>query len=826
MRTASRFWPYFFLLACLEGIAALFALASLPGEGLSLARGMGYLFILVPCLFAAGMFWVSWKKDGRFHPLDPIAHPDLFRALSVFASLLLLTSILILFLLRFLRPEATLPLYERARPILIYFSLLSAQYLLWTTILRRGLHLQRLRSQGALLRCLAGMMAGLLALWGLIALTGLGLTPDSSYWSEPGVPLLGWQLALTLLIGWTLTLFLWRRAPLPGLDIWFSLAVWLLAVTLWWSVPLETLRNSFYAPITPPLNRPLPASDAIYYDANAQSLLLGWGYIHSIPSRPMFMVFLAGLHALLGQDYAPLALAQTLIYALLPVTLYWLGRVLHGRLAGGMAALLAIFREWNSLWVASEVRVSNSRMLLSEFITTLALLAFLLVVIRWLRENPPQPRWALAAGGVLGLQLLLRTQVALLAPGILALTLLIFWPSWKRWALQGMVFTAGLVLAISPWLGRNISQTGQVVLDDPMQIRVVASMYSGGTPTSNLARFEGQSPQQIPRFIVETILQRPGEVAWFVANHFFANLIDVVLVLPIVARYDGLLAPIYPYWYEWHSYVSPLNILIWIIYLAVMTLGLAALWKRRRWVGLIPLVGAVAYIGATSLARYSGWRYVFPADWIGYFLLMVGAAEAMRLLASLFGADLPAISRPSEEEGSKPGFSAGRPAIMAGVVGLILLVGSLPWVMEVALPRASLPCQDADLVRCLTQSGLNAGQAEAFLSQPHALALQGRLLYPRYFSRNDGLASTNPSPAYAPRPFPRLGFLVLTPEALHQVVLPIKGVPSLPDNLAPVVILGCPRQGYVEARLVILVERQEIVVSDLLKEDCPPSDRP
>jgi len=823
VRTASRFWPPFFLLVILEGIAALIALASIPGEGISVTRLMLYGSILGPMVVAGGLFYFSRKEDWCARTLDPFTRPRLFYALSVIASLLLLTSSLLLFLLRFLRPEATLPLFERARPTLVYFSLLSAQFLLWTLILRRGFHGDGLRQHRSVLQAAGMIFAGFLLLWGLVALSGLGVTPDASYWSEPGVPLLGWQVVVTLLVGWGAAVFLARQPAPRKLDLWLSLGLWLLAVVLWGSVPLETLRNSFYAPITPPLNQPLPASDAAYYDSNAQSLLVGWGYIQPIPSRPLFIVFLAGLHALLGQEYSRLALAQTLLFALLPVGLYWLGRLLHSRVAGGMVALLAILREWNSLWVASEVRVSNSKMFLSEFVTTLALIAYLVLVIRWLRRKPPHPMLAFAAGGVLGWQLLLRTQVASLAPGMVGLALLVFWPDWKRWAQQAIGFGLGLMLAISPWLMRNLSHTGQALLDDPMQVKVVASMYSGGTPTSNLARFEGQSPQEIGRFVIETILQRPGYVAGFVANHFFANLIDTVLVLPIVARYDGLLAPIYPYWYEWRSYLSPANIALWGVYLAAMALGLAAVWKRFRWVGLAPLVAFILYIGSTSLARYSGWRYVFPVDWLGYFFLSLGAAEGMVLVASLFGKDLSAVLKPLHP--SPPLRLAGRSGIVLGLAGGILVVGSLPWLAESLPPQAELPCRADEVLPCLVEQGFAAEPLADFLAQPAAVVLQGRLLYPRYFSRNDGLSSTNPMPAYAPRPFPRLGFLLLTPESLEQVVLPIRGARSLPAA-SDIVLFGCRRQGYVEAKVVLVIETRQKVVGGVLEEGCPAVDGP
>jgi hypothetical protein len=107
----------------------------------------------------------------------------------------------------------------------------------------------------------------------------------------------------------------------------------------------------------------------------------------------------------------------------------------------------------------------------------------------------------------------------------------------------------------------------------------------------------------------------------------------------------------------------------------------------------------------------------------------------------------------------------------------------------------------------------------AFLSQPGAVALAGRTLYPRYFSRNDGLASTNPSPAFAPRDFPRMGFYFLTPDGVEQVILPMKGSrPFL--HAADGILLGCQRDKYIEARMVVFPATGETFTSGSLADPC------
>ncbi len=816
----SRFWPHFFLLAFIEGLAALAALFLIPAESLSLARLALVGAILFPLAASGWMFVRSLDGDWRARALDPTAYPRIFRALAISSPLLFLTFSLILFLLRYLDPAATASYYERARPPLAYLLLLAAQTSLWLAALRNGIHPQSARTRRALLVSAGIVLAVFLAVWLFIALTGLGITEDPSYWSEPGVPILGWQLLLALLLS-ALCLLPSASRPLPSASRLLPSALYLLALALWLSVPLTSLRNSFYAPITPPYLQPFPASDAAYYDTSAQSLLMGFGFVQHIPTRPLFIVFLAALHALLGQDYARLIFGQTLLLAFFPVALYLLGKRLHSRAAGVMVALLAILREWNSLLVASDVRVSNTKMLLSDFVTTLALTAFLLLVLRWFRERRDGSLLAFVSGGALGLLLLLRTQSAFLAPGVLLLAFPIFWPKWKTWFAQSALFAAGLVLAVSPWLARNYFVAGQLSLDDPTQVKNVASMYGGGTPSSNLDQFAGQSPEEASRFVVDTILHRPAYVAGFVTNQFLANSIDTLLVLPIFARYDGLSAPIHPYWYEWDGHPSTANALLFLVYLAVISLGIAAAWKRLRWAGLLPLVFFICYALSTSLARYSGWRYIFPADWVGYFYFALGAAEFFSLAALVFGASGDADRHTGTQVDVDPSPAARHPSLVFFLLSsfIFLFLGSLPWLTESIIPRTTLPCADS-VPACLAAAGVDEARAARFLGQPDALALSGRVLYPRYFSRGNGLASTNPNPAYAPRDFPRMGFYLLAPDGVTQTVLPMKGARPFP-NAADALLLGCQRGDYVEARLVFFPATGEAFENGPLDAPCP-----
>ena len=95
----------------------------------------------------------------------------------------------------------------------------------------------------------------------------------------------------------------------------------------------------------------------------------------------------------------------------------------------------------------------------------------------------------------------------------------------------------------------------------------------------------------------------------------------------------------------------------------------------------------------------------------------------------------------------------------------------------------------------------------------------GRTLYPRTFGSNNGLTSTNSWPAYALRDYPRLGFRLLNQDLRH-VVFPNKGVPIENVQGYDVILLGCEREDFVEARILFFPNNNLTYLSDRALEPC------
>ena len=111
-------------------------------------------------------------------------------------------------------------------------------------------------------------------------------------------------------------------------------------------------------------------------------------------------------------------------------------------------------------------------------------------------------------------------------------------------------------------------------------------------------------------------------------------------------------------------------------------------------------------------------------------------------------------------------------------------------------------------------------EINTFLSQPDSFLQMGRVTYPRFFGKNDGLASTNPWAAYAIRDYGRIGFLLLNQHSA-SVVFPSKRISNFP-HAADAIVLGCRRRDYIEARLIALPELDTLYLSEPFTETCFP----
>jgi hypothetical protein len=674
-----------------------------------------------------------------------------------------------------------------------------------------------------------------------VSLTKLGITRDPAYWGEPGVAIIGWQAVVSFLIGFGIMLASLRYAYDSHRNVYTFIipaAIWIISVAIWLSVPWNALQNSFYAPITPPSDIPFPYSDAGTYDLFAQSILIGESYQGIIPPRPLYVLILTILHFIFIQNYYSIITAQVILLALFPVLLYYLGTKIHSPAAGGVVAFFAIFRELTSLWISSNTRVINSRILATDFLAALVIALVCLLFIKWLDDR--ETNYAILAGGFFGLLLLIRTQAVVILPFVLTAAWIALrdnkkirrpgreiprksygkqslkgFTSLKRaWYLPICFFFLALLIAVTPWLIHNYTLTGKFAFDDPNQMGIIYSQYSF-TGNLEFSRFNIKTDHLFFR-LFEFSLQNPAFVAGFIANHFINTEIGGLLALPLIERFDGLSEPVNLYWLSWDGSLDWYNFLLILVYLGIIGVGLSAAWARMRLIGMMPLLMNLGYALSNGIARFSSWRYNLPVDWVPYFYFGIGVVEILVGACILLGVKIISITAVKKKT-----ITAARTPVIPtiGVISFLafFMIGSLPGLIKYLIPPR-YSANRASLLQVLIPALDDSNQINSFLVSPNAVIYEGKLLYPRFYRRDLGLSSTNPWPVYAVREFPRIGFVLLNRSNL-QVIFPTRE----PLNFVhgeDVILVGCTKPDYIEARLVYFLRLAEKFISNPLNLPC------
>ena len=693
---------------------------------------------------------------------------------------------------------------------------------------------------------LTAMLISLAAFLAMVILTRLWnvLQNNEPYWRGAGVPLLSVQVFIALMIG-ILALALEVRLPrLPiRLDLALFLLIWAIAAVLWSSQPIGA--SYWVTGPRAPNHEYYPFSDLETFDLGSQFALIGQGIFNrQVWDRALYMSFLVLLHSVGGQNYQQLMSIQAALFAIFPALLYLLGRRLHSRNAGIILAALTIMRGLNSLTSAPLIHSSTFKHMLTDFPTAIGLAIFVLLLLKWL-ESPGTRRGAgLWAAGVLGLTSLLRPHVLLLLAGVLLLALLVGRSRRSPGLLMSGLALVAFLSGIAPWMLFG-SGGGSLVDFYGRRIQsVVEQRYPQLSPTP---------PQSVPR-TAETAMPAPTESSGpdvavpqvqqtpapaptalppgarplpppttsgppFYVLHYLHNVITSALVFPGSPEFlsvNDTLRGGEDFWQlRWNGRMSSVAAGMLIVNLLIVGFGLGAAYQRLRWRGLLPLAVFLIYHAANALARTSGGRYLVPADWIPVCYYGLGLAELLRLLDSLVRPQslaprgAAAAPRASEE----PAWSLRTLSILPGLflIGcLVPLAGVLHPLRYPPQPATALIDESNPYMGSL---GLNLEDVQAFLTQPGAVVLKGRALYPRFYKRGAGVLFSNP-PFHA-LDYPRTIFDLIGPHGMVYVILPGRAPVTLP-NASDAIVLGCrdddPYYNLVNA-LAVVLPRQAVAMA-------------
>ena len=556
---SNRIFSLWLLVTASEGLITAFFLVREPSEAASaFAFGLSSerLLIVIGVLLLALFFWgvavvhfyrcISWNESIN-------KNPDLLRYFLAGLVILEIVSLHLLLLI----PEYYFPTLSaylfRLRPVLIWFTLVFAQAFIFLAYFG-GLSLGNLK-EWRWGKPVTIALAVIGMIWGLIAITGIGIIPDDFYWNEAGVPLLNWQVWAgvgVVLIGWLLyNRFGLKKSfgQISALAVFIG--IWIIAAIIWIRTPLVPAFNA-PGPYLPSKEY-YPFVDAALFDLGAQSAIYGRGiFFGTFFDRGLLMGFLAFIHEIFGQNYLVVVDVQSAVFAIFPALLYWLGKKLHSVSAGLMTATLAILKVSNAIVSGKLLSTSHPKLMLTEFPTGIILVLFSLFLVLWLRGNGSKAQYLAGIGAVIGVGILLRTHVFFMLPVVILLGIVIWKLRWKRVLRDFLLVVVAFFITVSPWMWRNQQVAGEPLFFLQRFNSVIDERYQ---PQSHIdqQRFISNLPSRalearatIHRVENITILDQYQ----FIPKHFVHNLITSVLILPPSPILDNLRHVVdnYPYW--------------------------------------------------------------------------------------------------------------------------------------------------------------------------------------------------------------------------------------------------------------------------------------
>ena len=802
----------FFSLVFVESIFVLSALVLISSDVKS-ALFFGYSASRL--ILAAGVIIVLSISFGILTWLF-ISHPAIDRAINFTDDLLsnvtkrrLLAFIcgLIGFsgVLFFLTPAERIgdAVYQRVLPVIILATVIVLQVLVFQFIWRGDkIYWDQISNSKRILIAGGIVLAFFISAWVYIAWSGLGIKPEASGWLTPGTPILAQQVLFAWMIG-VAFIFLGKQLDqYKRTDIIIALLLWIVAGLAWWLEPMR--RWGYFTPTpTPPNFEYYPHSDAALYDIFSQNLLIGASRDFGVTIRPLYSIFLAFLHAIVGQKFEVLIALQVFILAVAPALVYLLALKFGGRSAGVIAAGLMILREKNSIALTNVIEVSHTKLLMSD-LPTMTLLIFVMVfLIYWLQDKKNRMYLGVLTGAFFGLMMLVRSQTQLLIPVVLLSIIVAKRDGWKSIIQKSLVFIFGIVVIVVPWVWRNYQVSGRAVIEyQEAYTRFFAGTYVthedlNMLPDETVEKYDAR----MMSLAIHAVLDNPQKNIknWF--SYFIHNEILSITYLPMGLQFKGL----YTYVDEMRFWSFPKEQLpfqimpIFFLTLFIISLGIGNAFDRVGVLAFAPLLIHFVYNFSVTFVHISGWRFILPVDWVMLLYFSIGLAQISIIVFSLFS-KINSTSPPFNFE-----YMPIRWEKSAIVLALFAVIGMSFPLFESSSPELYPAMNSKELIKKYIPGGfvqagtvtISASEVVSFLeTDPSAVIEYGRALYPAYYKQGKYWGDA-PYLAGA-KQYNRLEFMLIGARS-NNVYIPTETVPEYFPHASNVFIVGCNTPNAVRA---------------------------
>ena len=834
MSVNNRFpFRIFYFLNGIEAIVAIIFLAYIPTDpknviflGFSLNRLIIFGAMLAILGFSLFQLWKA--RDEYFEPRWFRFVNKFLQQIKFIAPLILLACLIVIIFpaYRFGKYEV---IYSRVQPLIILLATISFQFLilLKVEIQEKIIKIDEFLDK----RSLGIFFVAIISIWVFLVTTRIGLDIDHDFWGGAATPILPLVLIVSIFVPFYLFyIFKDNDEKFRKFMKFFPFLLFLLAIVVW---NLEPFTPHFFAPkVRPPNYEYYPYSDAQIYDMTAQTLLNGEGYYNrGHVQRPLYGFMLFIFHKLVGQEYLDVILLQTVLYAIFPVLIFYLGKRFFSPVVGISFGLLAVLRELTALQASPYMEIVHSKLYMTDNWAGLFALLITLLVSIWYFDKKENNLLLILIGGVMGISLLMRINLLLVFLPVFFVVILKTRTSILKRIQRIVVLGLSIFIFLLPWMLRNYVQVGEFGIE-PQKFRMVIETRFTIDEDQEQNQPRPGSSKPSPMIIPEKIkndwisgidTKEIVNILKFSTANFLHNEIHSILIFPNSIFAESITGVIEKNDYIQESWVGEINLrqfIAIIINLCLIGLGISLSYKKIGWFGLFPLAIHLFYNLSNGIARVSGWRYVLVTDWIVVLYYLAGLLFVVSVVFSKL--NLTDIHPKMIVEGTdEQEMKTGRFSRISSLVGIILValvsVGMiLPEVMTKPKYEGEI---SKDKFRQVIESSnvdYEPSKLEDILTKPDVVAIHSKAFYPRYYEAGEGEPGINIEWMLA-KEFNQVNFMIISPY-VTGVNMNIENPPENFPHNSEVFIIGkwvkTQYGNYLDGKFICLPDNGKVLLSN------------